>query len=512
MTIPASQIIKINPGVINAGGEGLVLNGLFLTESLLMPTGGMLSFAPGPAGNLGQNVASFFGVGSTEALAAAIYFQGYQNSALTPSAMLFATYNAAAKAAFLNSGAGLTLAIVNALAPGVLTISVDGTLITSASINLSPASSLSNAATLILAGFTDPGFTVAWNATINAFVFTNTVTGASSTFTYCSGSLAAGLLLTQATGALLSQGAIADTPASAMANAIALSQNWASMVTLFEPNLASKEAFAVWFNESDNAYLWLAWDSDVQASVNGATEPFGVVAKSLEYSGVACIGGDPAAVPAGDTLAGLVMNVAIFVAGAIASINFEATNGRVTLSFLQQAGIVPTCLNGQTAQNLLANGYSFYGGYATRNQNFTFFYNSNMPGDFDWIDTYIDDIWMNDQFQVTLMELLTAIGSIAYNAPGYAQPRAALVNGPIAAALNFGAIRTGVTLSSTQIQEVNQAAGQVVDSIIATQGYYLQILDPGPTARQERTSPIVNFWYTDGSSIQQLTISSLDIL
>ena len=102
MTIPASQIIKINPGVINAGGEGLVLNGLFLTENLLMPTGVVLSFAPGPAGNLGQNVASFFGVGSTEALAAAIYFQGYQNSALTPSAMLFAT-KAAVNSGFLTS-------------------------------------------------------------------------------------------------------------------------------------------------------------------------------------------------------------------------------------------------------------------------------------------------------------------------------------------------------------------------------------------------------------------------
>jgi hypothetical protein len=135
-----------------------------------------------------------------------------------------------------------------------------------------------------------------------------------------------------------------------------------------------------------------------------------------------------------------------------------------------------------------------------------------MPGEFDWIDTYIDDIWMNDQFQVTLMELLTAIGSAAYNAPGYGSIRASLVNGPIAAALNFGAIRAGVVLSATQAQDVNTQAGQNVASLIQTQGYYLQILDPGPTARQERTSPIINFWYTDGGSIQLITMSSLDIL
>jgi len=90
--------------------------------------------------------------------------------------------------------------------------------------------------------------------------------------------------------------------------------------------------------------------------------------------------------------------------------------------------------------------------------------------------------------------------------------RTALLDGPIAAALNFGAIRTGVVLSATQIAYVNQQAGQAVDQIISQQGYYLQILDPGAEARQARTSPIVNLWYTDGGSIQQITVSSLDIL
>jgi hypothetical protein len=40
----------------------------------------------------------------------------------------------------------------------------------------------------------------------------------------------------------------------------------------------------------------------------------------------------------------------------------------------------------------------------------------------------------------------------------------------------------------------------------------LQILDPGATVRAERGSPVINFWYTDGGSIQFITMSSLDIL
>ena len=250
----------------------------------------------------------------------------------------------------------------------------------------------------------------------------------------------------------------------------------------------------------------------MQASVSGATTPFGVVAKAAQYNGVACIGGDPAAVPVGSTLAAIVENVAIFLAGAVASINFGQTNGRVTLAFLQQNGLLATCASGQTAANLLVNGYSYYGSYATRNQNFTFFYNSNMPGQFPWMDAFVDDAWLSDQLQVTLMTLLTNIGSISYNAPGYGLIRAAIIGGPVAAALNFGAIRTGVTLSATQILQVNTLAGQPVDQIISTQGYYLQILDPGATARQQRTSPIINLFYTDGGSIQQITMNADDIL
>src|ERR1700722_388897 len=267
MTIPASSIVKINPGVVTAGGAGLVLNTLFLTQNPLMPSNRVLSFASVDA------VEAFFGIGSAEALAAEIYFTGYQNSTLNPSAMLFAIYNAAASAAFLNSGPGLTLAIVNALAAGTLTLDVDGTPITSASINLSAAGSMRAAATLIEAGFTDPGFTVAWNATIGAFVFTNTTTGSASTLSFATtDGLATGLLLTSATGALLSQGANVDTPASAMNNAVQGSQNWVPMVTLFEPSLSNKQAFAAWFTAQNFAYLWLGWDSDVQASVQGSTE------------------------------------------------------------------------------------------------------------------------------------------------------------------------------------------------------------------------------------------------
>jgi hypothetical protein len=507
MTIPASRIVKVNPAVISAGGNSLAMNGLFLTENTAMPTASVFNFASA------QAVANFFGPNSAEAAQAAIYFAGYTNSTVKPGGMLFAPFNLAARAAFLQSGslAGFTLAQLQALT-GVLTITVDGTPETSATINLSAASSFTNAAALILAGFTSPLFSVAWNAVACAFVFTSTLTGATATISFASGTLAASLNLTSATGAFLSQGAAADTPATAMANAIGASQNWASFTTLWEPILTDKEAFAVWSNGQNERYLYVAWDSDPNASVQGNTTCFGAVAKATAYNGVAAVSGDPAlAVATGTTLGALALNLATFVLGAVASINFAGVNGRTTLAFLSSGSISPTCASDQIAQNLLANGYSFYGSYATANQGFTFLYSGQMFGVWKWMNSFVQQVYLNSQFQLALMTLLTQIGSVSYTPSGFGLIRNALQD-PINAALSFGTIRAGVTLSAAQIAQVNQASGVNAASVIQTQGSFLQILDPGAQARANRQTPIINFWYADGDDVQQITMASTDIL
>ena len=149
------------------------------------------------------------------------------------------------------------------------------------------------------------------------------------------------------------------------------------------------------------------------------------VAIANHVNGVMCIGGDPAI----GSLAPLVLNVAAFVQGMIASINFSQTNGRITLAgkSAQSAAVLPTCANLQTYQNLLANGYSCYGAFASRNAGFTFFSNGNMPGSFPWADQYIDQIWLSAQLQLALLNLYTTINDIPYDPTGYGLIRAALV-------------------------------------------------------------------------------------
>lgn len=514
MSIPASNIVQVNPAVVAANGNPLALNGLFLTENTQMPTGTVLAFTSAAA------VSNFFGPSSAEYTQALIYFGGYIGSSVIPGQMLFAAFNLAARAAFLTSGslAGLTLTQLQAF-DGTLTLTINGTTETSSTINLAGATSFSNAATLIQAGFTGTVPVVTYNAVTSAFVFTSPTTGAASTITFATGTIAADLNLTSATGAYLSQGAVLDTPNTAMNNAVASTQNFVSFVTLWEPTVSDKVNFAIWSNGQNNRYLYLAWDTDAQAIVQNSTECFGAVALAAAYNGVAAISGNAADVavqvaagtaPVGTTLAIAALATATFVAGTIASINFSQTNGRITLAFRSQGGLISTCTDTTSSATLLANGYSFYGTYATANQNFTFFYNGNMPGEFDWIDTFINQVFMNSQFQLDDMTLLTQVGFVPYDPAGYALLRASKQD-TINTMLNFGGIATGVVLSSAQIAEINQAAGVNAASVIQTNGYYLQILDPGATVRAARGTPVQNFWYADGGSVQRLVLASIEV-
>jgi hypothetical protein len=492
MTIPANQIVAVNPGVISSGGSPISMNGVIMSQSAYLPTAGVQSFASPTA------VSNFFGSSSTEYALSKKYFSGYDNSTIKPGTLYFASYAAADRAAWLQSGSlsGMTLAELQALS-GTLTITIDGVTETSASISFAAATSFTNAATMIDAGFSTLTPVVTWDAVNSTFLISSSTTGDASTITYATGTLSASLLFTAATGALISQGLDEDTPATAMDRVKAATQNWVDFMTIWEPDDDDKTLFSEWVNAQGERYAYIVWDSGAQAIVSGSSTAFGVVADGLEYDGVVVVY---------DTA-----EVAAVVLGFQASIDFSRTNGRITNAFKKQSGFTPTVTDEQIAATLLENGYSFYGSYATANDQFNFFYNGHMTGKWLWLDTYINQIYLNSQFQLALMTLLTSVNSIPYNESGYSLIRAAMKD-PIDAALNCGIIRTGITLSSSQSAQVNQSAGKDVTKTIEQQGFYLQVLDPGAQVRGNRGTPVINFWYTDGGAVQQITVSSIDII
>ena len=128
-----------------------------------------------------------------------------------------------------------------------------------------------------------------------------------------------------------------------------------------------------------------------------------------------------------------------------------------------------------------------------------------MTGIFLWLDSLINQIWLNNQFQLNLMTLLTSLNSIPYNAAGYAMiPQACMST--IQQALLAGVIRAGVPLSSGQAQQVNNMAGYRIDDIILAQGWYFQVQPATPQVRPPRGSPVCYFFTATDSRSRPLCL------
>ncbi|HDR9199665.1 TPA: DUF3383 domain-containing protein [Burkholderia vietnamiensis] len=570
MSIPASLIASVTPSVVSAGGSALDLIGVMLTTNTRVPVGTVPSFPTkdavsayfGATSPEYQLAAVYFnGFDNSDVKPGALRFSQYPTAAVSAylrggslAAMTLAQLQAlsgsltAVVDGFTRTAASINLssassfsaaaaAIQTALnatppTPAVVTGAISGTTLTVSAVTsgaLAIGQVLSGtgvtAGTKITGFLTGSGATgtytvdqsqtvastsitaaaaavaVTFDSTSSAFVITSGITGAPSTVAYATGTLAAGIKLTQATGAVLSQGAAAATPGAAMDAIKAVTQNWVSFMTTFDPDNGAgntqKMAFATWTSQQGKRFLYAGWDQDASpTAANPVTSSFGYLVDQANMDGVAAIWA-----PA---------DKAAFLMGAIASIDFTATEGRITLDFKGQSGLTPDVTDATVYANLKANGYNMYADFATSNDEFKFFTPGSIAGQYDWIDSYINQIWLTNQFQLSIMEGLTQAKSVPYNTVGDATIEAWLMD-DINQGVNFGAIREGVQLGSAQAQEVNTAAGLKIDGVLSSRGWYLQVLASQATAqtRAARQSPPCRFWYTDGGSVQQLNLASV---
>lgn len=510
-SIPASTLVNVLPSVLGPGGNLLALNGVFFTQDTSIPVGTVQGFSTL------ASVQAWFGVASPEAALATIYFQGFTGANFLPALLYFMQFNVAAVAGYVRSGsfAGVTLTALNALS-GTLITTNDGVSSTSLTINLASASSFTNAAALIQTGIQggtpSTTATCTYDAQRAAFVIKSPTTGNASTEAFVTGTLAVGLKLTSATGAVVSAGAAIQTPAGGVAALVAATQNWATLMTVWEPITADKVSFATAISGLGQRYAYVGWDTDVTVAAGAAPTAFGPLTSTL--NGRIAVWGLAAGVTRPDgsvvgTSDGAVAKAA-FVCGATASIDFSQRNGRITYAYRAQANLIPDVTDPTAATNLLANGYNFYGAYATANNLFQFLQNGQISGTWLWIDPYINQIKLNSDLQVAMLTLLTQLKAIPYNARGKTAINTAAAD-PINAALNFGSIVAGVILSASQRQQVNSAAGLNIADTLQSRGWYLQVLDAAPTARTARSSPPITLWYTDGGSIQQINLASIDV-
>lgn len=488
-SIPASQIVSVNPSVLSSGGSPLALNAVFLSKNANIPTGEAMLFATA------ESVGEHFGFTSDEYKAAQIYFKGFDGSNKKPGRLYFYALNSVAEAGYLLGASVKTTSLAELKKiKGSLNVTIDGVEKKAPSIDLKSATSFSEAAQQIGSALSA---TVEFEEQLQAFKIVSATTGKSSAVSFATGDIADKLGLSETAGARVSKGTNAESVDEMMAGLTAATLNFATFTTIEEPTIEDKLALAKWSNLQNERFLYVGWGKEAAALQAGNTTSFGAKLKESQYSGATAVYGG--------------LDKAAFLCGAIASIDFSEREGRITVAFKGQSGLEVDVNDATEAQNLKDNGYNFYGAWATANDRFLFMYPGQMTGKWKWLDNYVNQIRLNSQLQLALMTMLTSAKSVPYNAVGRALHRAACQDA-IDEALNFGSIRAGVDLSEQQRAIINNEAGVDAASQIEARGYYLYVGKASAQTRGNRESMPIKLWYTDGGSVHAVNMGSINIL
>ncbi|QCE35641.1 DUF3383 domain-containing protein [Acetobacteraceae bacterium] len=276
-------------------------------------------------------------------------------------------------------------------------------------------------------------------------------------------------------------------------------QDFAGFTTSFELSSQDKQSVAQWVAAQQDNYWAVIWDTDAEAIATSPSENcFGVWLKNQNIDGVTAVYQDPA--------------VAAACLGWMASLDFELTNGRATLSTRSFAGATATDGSLSDYEALIQNGYNLYGAFANRTARFNLLRPGSVSGEFNWADSYICQMWLNASLQNALINLITDIGQIPYNTDGDGLMTAAILD-IVEEARNFGAINTGIKISSEEASILQSKFGRDISQDLFTQGYCFQ---PNASTtpsdiRRERGSPPCIFAYCDGGSIQTINLPSIGV-
>ena len=493
MTIPASQLVDITPRVIGGGLSGMEFSGTFLTKSDRMPAKTAVPFYTL------SDVGEYFGTGSNEYKLAANYFTADSNGTKKPSTLWFYKKVDAAQAAFIRGSKITNLASLTAITDGSFDIKVDGTTINVTDLDLSAQTSFSGVASAIQTKLNAAvaGTTCAWDSNFKAFIVTSPTDGDSGSVEFATASATDSetYIVLGLSAGLKSPGSAATSLTDTMEGCVSSNSNFFSFMPVYQESSSDALELASWCNNQGPRFLYAMVDTAADGLTPNNDACLGK--QTADYYGVC---------PVYNTKA-----LGAFAMGLAGSIDPAQTEGRKTWAFKQQNGLAYTVDTTSNANALLGNGYNFYGDYATASNEFKLFQNGQVSGNAKWLDTYYGQVFIKDGLQNAWINAMMMANTIPYNEAGYGVLRAAAMD-TINTAVNAGFIRQGVSLSEAQKVQVNTEAGLDITGALSTQGWYLQILDPTTQVRSERGTPVVNFWYMDGGSIQKIQGTSTVLL
>lgn len=162
-----------------------------------------------------------------------------------------------------------------------------------------------------------------------------------------------------------------------------------------------------------------------------------------------------------------------------------------------------------------ANGYNYYGYYASafQNEDLRFVFPGVISGEYINYDSWVCQVYIYRRFQQAFSNLLLNTPQIPYNADGKGLISASMVPA-ITDMLKFGVIRSGVTLTQSQNAYL-KSVGLSQDNInsIYNKGY-VYIIGMNAVSGEDRAkgkSPPIAFFYTDGGSVRRINMTATEI-
>lgn len=490
MSVSLNKIVKINPGVLGVGNNGNTLYGLMLTKNGSLPASQISIF------NNADQVSTLFGGDAIENTLANVYFSGFTDSQRTPDFLYMAPYYTGETSASLqgNNISYLTVEQMRALS-GAMTITIDGITQNIDGLNFNTVNSLSDVGSVLGDAL---GCTVVYSSATKGLMITSSKTGSASSIGFAAGLLATDLRLSSEQGAIQSPSTSGQTLTALLHTLRDQNTGFSSVFLSWTPSVAERLELAIWATSMQEDIAVIINDTDNAAITQSTGASFAEQISVKNYTGI---------VPVYNNL-----ELCAFMAGIPASWDFTQTDGRFNTAFRRNPLVEPNVETNSVFDALYANGYNFMADMASATNKFKWLYSGIMASIYKWWDSWNCQIWMRRQLQYNLALCLQSKGRIPYNTAGQGIIQTAIAPA-IQQFINFGAITTGVALDDTQVLAL-KAVGLSQSQInsIGTNGYFLQIKMPNPSVRVNRGSPEINFWYTDGQSVQKVNMNSIEIM
>jgi hypothetical protein len=465
VAISFTRYIDITSGVGGAGAvkaRDLILR--VFTTNPLVPALSFVEF------ETAAEVESYFGSTSEEYLRAAPYFGFVSKQITSPDKISFARWTNVAVAPYAIGDATETdtLAQLQAITAGEMTITINGVTEVVTGINFSTDLSLAAVATSLQAKLVAAGFvsaTVAYNAIPGNFEITGgTVGTAGGTISFASDSaetvsLALGFL---SPNVIISPGNNVETIPTTLQNSVNASTNFASFVFTNAANLTLQqvEAAAAW-NMNNNPsvdFVFLvqvtaanaaAWSAAL-AGYEGTT--LALAPLSTEF---------PESTPA----------------KVAAATNYANRNASSNYSFQVDSSLTPSVTDDTDANTYDGLSINYYGQTQINGQEINFWQTGVMMGTGNAVTVltdYYNEIWLKGTIGNLFMSALLALNQIAANASGKATCMNILQQAVAQGVFN-GVISVSEELTTTQIAYIVNLANAKAAQQVATIGYWYDV-------------------------------------